>query len=57
MAQLLYLNGFIVLPKMFQPSCIKLSRSVPLQKADGTHTGGDRRALYKYVTGEVKCKV
>lgn len=38
--------------KMFQPSCIKLSRSVSLQKADGTLTGGDRSALYKYVTVE-----
>lgn len=46
---------------MFQPSCIKLSRSMSSQKADGTLTGGNGRlfnedALHKCVIGEMKGK-
>lgn len=33
--------------EMFQPGCIKLSRSVSWQKADGTLTRGDREHLMK----------
>lgn len=47
--------------EMFQPSCIKLSRSMSSQKADGTLTGGNGRlfnegALHKCVIGEMKGK-